>query len=134
MQSNFNFLKEIEMPEVVSYDEANLETSPAITMRRFAVLFELMPSKIFYVPLYFAYNCRLYIAPQNLKYFPSLVFDIKGYNLRKNDIKEVNCKRLPETIDNTTVYENNEKQLEKLLVNKNMEQSKLRVTKLWSEN
>lgn len=103
----------------VSYGTDALEPSTSNNIagpktRRFAVLFELLPSKIFYVPLYFAYNCRLYIAPQNLKYFPSLVFDIRGWNLGKDDIKEVNCKRLPDPtvpIDQETIYEDNEKLL-----------------------
>lgn len=120
IKSKFNFQREIEMQESpISCRTDELEPSAGNSIagrvtRRFAVLFELLPSKIFYVPLHFAYNCRLYIAPQNLKYFPSLVFDIRGYNLRKDDVREVNCKRLPDpTIpsDQETVYEDNEKLL-----------------------
>lgn len=90
-------LKEAEFPDIDSGKEKQKTTESTITsnIKKYCVLFELLPSKIYYVPLFFAYNCKLYVTPQNLKYAPALVFDIKGYNLRKDDIKEVNCRRLP---------------------------------------
>jgi len=64
--------------------------------------------------LYFAYNCKLFVTPQNLKYAPALIFDIKGYNLRKDDVKEVNCKRLPELMSDSR--ESNSSTSENVLV------------------
>lgn len=111
MKSKFNILKEIQVPNVSVHDEAHDGPATETTSRKYAVLFELLPSKIFYVPLYFAYNCKLYVTPQSLQYAPAQIFDIRGYNLRKDDVSEVNCKRLPTPDDADIDYENNEKLL-----------------------
>ncbi len=99
-KSNFKFIKEVEFPHTATYSNSHDSIQGEETKKKYAVLFELLPTKIFYVPLYFAYNCKLFVTPQNLKYAPAFIFDIKGYNLRKDDVKEVNCKRLPELINN----------------------------------
>lgn len=98
IKNKINIQKVVELPDSNSFKAENVQNNNLpndVQNRKYGVIFELNPSKIFYVPLYFAYNCRLYIAPQSLKYAPALVFDIKGYNLRKDDVKDVNCKRLP---------------------------------------
>jgi len=102
-KDKFNFIKEVEFAD-----------AQGAQAKKYAVLFELLPSKIFYVPLYFAYNCKLFVTPQNLKYAPALIFDIKGYNLRKDDVKEVNCKRLPELMSDSR--ESNSSTSENVLV------------------
>ena len=66
----------------------------------YGVIFRLVPTKIFYVPLYFAYNCKIYVAPDNKQFAPSQVFDLKGYNLRVEDYQELNCKKMSDTIEN----------------------------------
>jgi hypothetical protein len=101
--SRFNFIREIEF----SSDLFENASNPSISKRIFGVVFLLEPAKVYYVPLYYAYKCKLYAAPQNLKYAPSLVFDIRGYNLRRDDINEVVCKRLNLNFDlNTSILSN----------------------------
>jgi hypothetical protein len=62
--------------------------------RHFAIIFELNPNKIYYVPLKYAYHYKLYTSPINLKYMPTLIFDIRGYNLRKDEITPLICKHI----------------------------------------
>lgn len=120
IKSKFNIIKEVEVPNFNAHGEAHDgPATEASSLRKYAVLFELLPSKIFYVPLYFAYNCKLYVAPQSLLYAPAQVFDIRGYNLRKDDVSEVNCKRLPTADDADIEYENNEKLLVRFFFGKN---------------
>lgn len=108
MREKYDF-KEVDMPDLNAFKEEHASSSNQ--MRKYAVLFELLPSKIFYVPLYFAYNCRIFTTPQNLKYAPSLIFDIKGYNLRKDDVKPITCKRLPNLPEQEFNCADNEKLL-----------------------
>lgn len=62
--------------------------------RQFAIIFELLADKIYYVPLIVAYNFKIFITPNVAKYQPSLVFDIRGYNLRIDDPTEVCCAKI----------------------------------------
>ena len=66
-----------------------------IIKKLIAILFKLLPSKVYHVPLYVAYNCKIYVTPDVYDiYKPALVFDVRGYNLRLNDISEITCKRI----------------------------------------
>ena len=89
IKSKFKILQEVKFTTQLDY----LDSTP--TEKTYAVLYELLPSKIYYVPLYFAYRCRLYVAPKNLNYKPAQVFDIRGYNIIKDATSEVCCKRVP---------------------------------------
>jgi hypothetical protein len=62
--------------------------------RTFGLLFRLLPGKIYHVPIYLAYKCKLYVTPDNELYAPSLVFDIRGYNFKTDDPTDVIMDRL----------------------------------------
>lgn len=82
--------------ELSRYEEisvANFGGGPTEDPRRFALIFELLPGKVYYVPLVVAYNFKIYVTPNVSKHQPALVFDIRGYNLRIDDTSEVCCKR-----------------------------------------
>lgn len=81
-------LKESLKQNLHLYEEVKFEDN-----REFSIIFELLPGKIYYVPLTVAYNFKLYTTPNSQKYQPSLIFDIRGYNLRIDECTEVNCKR-----------------------------------------
>ena len=66
-------------------------------MRQFAIIFELLPGKVYYVPLVVAYNFKIYTTPNINKHQPSIIFDIRGYNLRIDDATEVCCQRVIST-------------------------------------
>ena len=95
LKEKFNDLKELEFND----------------SRKYAVIFELYPSKVYYVPLYLAYNCKIYTAPQNLQYAPALIFDIRGYNLRNDTVSQINCKRLSAPDDTVDSFEQHENSL-----------------------
>ncbi|CAF0714006.1 unnamed protein product [Brachionus calyciflorus] len=86
----------VEMTPILGQNEhkfkflSKVETDGKI----YAAIFRLIPDKIFYVPLYFAYNCKLYVSPDNGLFAPSQIFDLRGYNLRVEDYSDVTCKRL----------------------------------------
>ena len=82
-------LKEDLRQNLHRYEEVTVENN-----REFAIIFELLPGKVYYVPLTVAYNFKLYTTPNTLKYQPSLIFDIRGYNLRIDDLTEITCKRI----------------------------------------
>ena len=82
--------------ELTRYQEMSVANfgGPSEDTRRFALIFELLPGKVYYVPLVVAYNFKIYVTPNVSKHQPSLVFDIRGYNLRIDDSSEVCCKRV----------------------------------------
>ena len=59
--------------------------------KTFAALFLLVPNKVYYVPLYVAYNCKIFVSPDNKLFAPSQVFDLRGYNLRVEDYSQIAC-------------------------------------------
>ena len=68
IKNKINIQKVVELPDSNSFKAENVQNNNLpndVQNRKYGVIFELNPSKIFYVPLYFAYNCRLYIAPQS---------------------------------------------------------------------
>lgn len=85
--------------ELSRYQEISVANfgGPTEDTRRFALIFELLPGKVYYVPLVVAYNFKIYVTPNVSKHQPSLVFDIRGYNLRIDDTSEVCCKRVFES-------------------------------------
>jgi hypothetical protein len=95
--------------------ETEMQDPTSKSMRAFAVLFKILPSKLFHVPLYVAYNCKLYAKPENGLYFPAQIFDIRGYNLRLGDTNEANCKR----IENVSPSKDELKEDEFVMLNKN---------------
>ena len=98
------------------FDNTYLKANEIKETREFGIIFELNPTKVYYVPLYFAYKCKLYTAPQNFKYAPSLVFDIKAYNFRKNEPSDVICRRIDKIhSDLDTNFEFNDFQIMKML-------------------
>jgi hypothetical protein len=91
---NYTQLKLLIMVEITEVNRGKLQIIEEVESneKRFAVIFHLIPTKTFYVPLYVAYNCKLYTAPEQLKSTPGLIFDLRGYNLRLNDPSDVNFK------------------------------------------
>jgi hypothetical protein len=98
IRSKINIIKEIKINE--SNDH-----------KTYGIIFKLLPSKVFYVPLYAAYNCKLFATPDNDMYKPALIFDIRGYNLKIDVIKEVTCKKLSNNTSNQLLLLSNDFQL-----------------------
>lgn len=86
------YWKNTLMQELNRYEELSVQCGDS--KRTFAVTFELLPDKVYYVPLIVAYNFKLYTTPNTNKYEPALVFDIRGYNLRIDDCSELSCKKI----------------------------------------
>lgn len=89
---NYSPLRLLIMVELTEQNRSKLHILEEVhsDTKSYAVIFYLVPGKVFYVPLYVAYNCKLYTAPEQLKQTPGLIFDVRGYNLRLNDINEIN--------------------------------------------
>lgn len=83
--------------ELTKYEEISINSEGV--KREYAVIFELLPNKIYYVPLVVAYNCKIYSTPNLKMYNPSLIFDVRGYNLRIDECGEVKCQKFQEAID-----------------------------------
>ena len=87
-------LKLLIMVELTEKNRLKLHVLEEIQVKEktYAVIFHLLPSKIYYVPLYVAYSCKLYTTLDELKNSsapPGQIFDIRGYNLRLNEIEEI---------------------------------------------
>jgi vacuolar protein sorting-associated protein 13A/C len=80
-------LKEIQIPETVDGGGNG-------GMRTFGLLFKLLPSKIYHVPLNVAYKYKLYATPDNYLYTPALIFDIRGFNFRVGEPTDIVMTRL----------------------------------------
>jgi vacuolar protein sorting-associated protein 13A/C len=85
-KEKLTILREIQIP-----DSSNNETGG---VRTFGLLFKLLPSKIYHVPLIVAYKYKLYATPDNLLYTPSLIFDIRGFNFRVGETSDIIMQRL----------------------------------------
>ena len=87
----------IELSDQISEadrEKLNILQEMRIEERTFALLFKLLPSKIYHVPLYVAYRCKLYCMPDNGLYAPSLIFDIRAFNFRVNEANDILLPRL----------------------------------------
>lgn len=64
------------------------------TNTTYAQVFTLLPGKIYYVPLMYAYFCELYTSPDITRYEPSSIFNFRenNFNIGKEP-KQINCKR-----------------------------------------
>jgi hypothetical protein len=61
-------------------------------LTRYACVFCLKPDEVYYVPLIYAYKCRIYVTPDVDKYLPTIVFDLRGYNMKINGLERIFCK------------------------------------------
>lgn len=80
-------------------DILKLKRNEDADFETFAQVFSLVPGKIYYVPCNFAYNYQIYSSPDPSQYYPSLLFDLRNYNLKTNVFDSVHFTRINEIDD-----------------------------------
>ncbi len=98
IRNKLNIIRVITLAEQCNQTSPLTTTSDFTVKKAYGIIFKLLPAKIFYVPLYAAYNCKIYATPDNDNYVPALIFDIRGYNILKVDeLKVITCKQIKPT-------------------------------------
>ena len=88
--------------EIFNYpDEENFSESHSRSS--FAVVYTLLPGKVYYLPLNYAYHCQIYATPNPDSYAPSRIFDMRGYNFKIDHFEDIVCQRLDRTGPNTSI-------------------------------
>jgi hypothetical protein len=87
--------------EILNYPDA--ENSAESHRSSFALVYTLLPGKVYYLPLNYAYFCQIYTTPDLDLYGPSRIFDMRVDNFKVDHYEDIVCQCLNTTDANASI-------------------------------